>query len=92
MATSKQYLNVLESAKAYVAAIAGLITTVATALLAVYGPETQVGHVLTVAVAVAGAILTFLGTYAIPNADARDADFDPEDEELFYDGHGGVEA
>ena len=69
MASSKQYLT-LESAKAYVAGVAALITTVATSLLAIYGPETPLGHALTVAVAVAGSLTAFLATYKVPNAEA----------------------
>lgn len=44
-------------------AVAALIGSVATALLAIYGPDTQVGHVLTVVVA----IVTAVATYAVPN-------------------------
>jgi hypothetical protein len=53
----------LEAAKAYVA----LVGAVATALLGIYGPETEVGHWLTVIVAVS----TALATFAIPNRDPR---------------------
>ena len=53
--------HVLTNAKAYVA----LAGSIATALLAVYGPETSVGQVLTVVSVVATAV----GTWAIPNAD-----------------------
>lgn len=53
--------HLLENAKAYVA----LIGSIATALLAVYGPETEVGRVLTVIAVVATAV----GTWAVPNAD-----------------------
>ena len=49
----------LEAAKAYVA-LAGAI---ATALLGIYGPETPVGHWLTVIAAVCTAVATF----AVPN-------------------------
>lgn len=52
--------HVLTNAKAYVA----LAGSIATALLAVYGPETSVGQVLTVVSVVATAV----GTWAIPNA------------------------
>lgn len=55
------FAHVLRSAKAY----AALIGAVATALLSVYGPDTEVGHWLTVAVAVCTAV----GTYAVPNLD-----------------------
>ena len=48
-----------EAAKAYVA----LVGAIATALLGIYGPDTQVGQVLTVVVAIATAIATF----AVPN-------------------------
>lgn len=66
----------LEAAKAYVA----LVGTIATALLAVYGPETEVGQWLTVLAVVATAVATF----AVPNAAARDT------AGVHYDGHGGV--
>lgn len=52
--------HVLESAKAYTALVVGI----ATALLGVYGPDTQVGQVLTVVVAVGGAI----AVWTVPNA------------------------
>lgn len=51
--------HILANAKAYVA----LIGSIAVALLAVYGPETQVGRVLTVVSVVATAV----GTWATPN-------------------------
>lgn len=51
----------MKNAKAVVA----LIGSTATALLAVYGPETSVGHVLTVLAVVA----TAFGTWAIENAE-----------------------
>jgi len=47
-------------------AIAALVGATATALLGVYGPDTQVGHILTIVVGVATAVATF----AIPNAPA----------------------
>lgn len=50
----------MKNAKAYVA----LIGSTATALLAVYGPDTTVGHVLTVIAVVA----TAFGTWAVENA------------------------
>jgi hypothetical protein len=53
--------HVLESAKAYVALAVGI----ATALLGIYGPDTPVGQVLTVIVAVGGAI----AVWTVPNAD-----------------------
>jgi hypothetical protein len=52
--------HVLESAKAYVALAVGI----ATALLGIYGPDTPVGQVLTVIVAVGGAI----AVWSVPNA------------------------
>jgi hypothetical protein len=52
--------QVLANAKALVA----LLGSIATALLAVYGPDTQVGHVLTVVSVVATAV----ATWAVPNA------------------------
>lgn len=52
-----------EAAKAYVA----LVGAIATALLGIYGPDTQVGQILTVVVAIATAIATF----AVPNRDPK---------------------
>jgi hypothetical protein len=52
--------HVLESAKAYTALVVGI----ATALLGIYGPDTGVGQVLTVIVAVGGAI----AVWSVPNA------------------------
>jgi hypothetical protein len=52
-----------EAAKAYIA----LVGSVATALLGIYGPETDAGHILTVIVAVATAVATF----AVPNRPAQ---------------------
>ena len=49
----------LNAAKAYVA----LVGAIAVALLGIYGPETTVGHWLTVIAAVCTAIATF----AVPN-------------------------
>lgn len=91
VATSKQYLDFLVSAKAYAATAAGLVATVATALLAVYGPDTPVGHVLVVAAAAAGAVLTFVTTYKVPNLtveEAEDDEFDVSPTE--FDGEGGI--
>jgi len=51
-----------QSAKAY----AALVGSIATALLAVFGPDTTVGHVLTVLAVIATAVTT----YRIPNAPA----------------------
>jgi EamA domain-containing membrane protein RarD len=51
--------HVLERAKAYVA----LVGAVATALLGIYGPDTQLGQWATVAVALA----TAFGAYKVPN-------------------------
>jgi hypothetical protein len=59
----------LIAAKAYVA----LIGAVVTALLAVYGPDTKVGQVLTIISVVATAV----GTYAVPNADSAPDNSDP---------------
>jgi hypothetical protein len=55
--------HVLESAKAYVALAVGI----ATSLLSIYGPDTPVGQVLTVIVAVGGAI----AVWTVPNASAE---------------------
>lgn len=52
----------------YAKTIVAVVSAVGTALLTVYGPDTQVGHVLTVIVAVAGAV----AVYAIPNKTATD--------------------
>lgn len=80
MATTNPLTKPLEAAKAYVA----LVGSLATALLAVYGPDTQIGHWLTVIVAVATAVATFV----VPNADADpDDDFEFGDEN-YIDGHG----
>lgn len=49
----------------YLKAYAALVGSIATALLAVYGPDTQVGKVLTIAAIVA----TCVGTWAVPNRD-----------------------
>jgi len=51
------------AAKAYVA----LVGSVATALLGIYGPDTTVGHVLTIVVAISTAVVTF----QVRNRDAR---------------------
>lgn len=53
--------QILENAKAYVS----LIGALATALLGIYGPDTEVGHVLLIVVALA----TAFGTWATPNKD-----------------------
>lgn len=50
----------------YAKTIVAVITAAATGLLTVYGPDTQVGHILTVIVAIAGAV----GVYAVPNKPA----------------------
>jgi len=52
-------MHILVNAKAYVA----LVGSIATALLAVYGADTPVGHWLTVVSVVATAV----GTWAVPN-------------------------
>lgn len=54
-------LHVAEWAKAYVS----LIGAVATGLMAMYGPDTTVGQVLTVIVIVTTAV----ATWAVPNRD-----------------------
>lgn len=54
--------HVLANAKAY----AALIGSICTALLGIYGPETQVGGVLTVVLAV----VTAFATWAVPNTPA----------------------
>lgn len=78
MASTNPLTRPLEAAKAYVA----LVGTIATALLAVYGPETTVGHWLTVLSIVATAVATFV----IPNADApSEAEFG---DDVYLDGHG----
>lgn len=55
-------MKVLQYAKTIVAAVGG----VATALLTVYAPDTDTGHVLTVVSVVA----TALGVYLVPNRKA----------------------
>jgi hypothetical protein len=60
----------------YAKAVAGLVSAVATSLLAVYGADTEVGKLLTVIVAIAGAV----AVYAIPNRQPAGVPFDsPED-------------
>ena len=49
----------------YAKGIAALVGSVCTALLGIYGPETDMGRILTVVAAVATAVVT----WAIPNAD-----------------------
>ena len=56
--------HILVNAKAYVA----LVGSICTGLLAVYGPDTTVGQVLTVVAVVATAV----GTWAVPNAEPTD--------------------
>jgi len=51
----------------YLKAYAALIGAVCTALLGVYGPDSETGHWLTVIVAVA----TAAATWAVPNLDPR---------------------
>jgi hypothetical protein len=46
--------------------VVGLVTAVAVAVSTIYGPDTAVGHVITIVLAVAGA----LGVYLTPNAPA----------------------
>lgn len=80
MANTPQYLKPLEAAKAYVA----LVGSIAVGLLAVYGPETVVGQVLTVVAIIATAIATFV----VPNADAEPVDADNEfGDDVYLDGH-----
>lgn len=69
--------HVLANAKAYVA----LVGAIATALLGIYGPETEIGQVLTVIVAVATAV----ATWTVPNLDPagrkQDQSVQPPDDE-----------
>ena len=65
--------HLLANAKAY----AALVGSIVTALLAVYGPETQVGRVLTVVAVIATAI----GTWAVPNTPAIPGDFADNNQE-----------
>lgn len=55
--------HLLTRAKAYVA----LVGSLATALLALYGPDTQTGHVLTIVLA----LVTAFGTFQVPNQPAE---------------------
>jgi len=55
--------HIKSTAKAYTA----LLGSILTALLGVYGPETTVGQVLTVALAV----VTAVATWAVPNTTAK---------------------
>lgn len=54
----------LDNAKAYVSLVGALVS----ALLGVYGPDTDLGHVLTVVSVLATAFLT----WRVPNADPDD--------------------
>jgi len=74
-----QYLKPLEAAKAYVA----LIGSIAVGLLAVYGPETPVGQVLTVLAIIATAI----GTFVVPNAEAQYGNEAEFGDDVYLDGH-----
>lgn len=71
MATTNPLTRPLEAAKAYVA----LVGTIATALLAVYGADSEVGKVLTVIAVVATAVATFV----VPNAEADESDLNNDD-------------
>ena len=51
----------------YAKAYAALVGSICTALLGIYGPETEVGQWLTIAVAVLSAV----ATYAVPNKDPK---------------------
>lgn len=57
----------LDKVVPYLKAYAALLGSVCTALLGVYGPDTQLGHILTVAAALATAVATF----AVPNLDPK---------------------
>lgn len=46
--------------------VVGLVTAVAVALSTIYGPDTTAGHVITVVLAIAGAV----GVYLVPNKPA----------------------
>lgn len=82
VATNKQYLDVFESAKAYVA----LVGAIASALLGVFASDTPVGQVLTVIAVVATAV----ATYKVPNAGGDFGAGDFEEPDTFHDGHAGV--
>ena len=47
----------------YAKSYASLIGAICTALLGLYGPDTSLGHILTVVAAIATAV----ATYAVPN-------------------------
>ena len=49
----------------YLKSYAALVGAICTALLGIYGPETEVGHWLTVALAV----VTAVSVWAVPNLD-----------------------
>jgi len=78
----------------YLKAYAALIGSIATALLAVYTADTEVGKVLTVVSVVATAVVT----WAVPNLDktGEHADESVQDREDFveddlrFDGHAGL--
>lgn len=55
----------MDKIQPHLKAYAALIGAVCTALLGVYGPDTQTGHWLTVIVAV----VTAVATWAVPNLD-----------------------
>lgn len=58
----------MTNALVYAKSIAALVGAIVTALLGVYGPDTEVGAVLTVVAAVATAV----ATYTVPNAERLD--------------------
>lgn len=63
--SNRQWLDVAESAKAYVAGLCALIGVVATTLLSIYVDNAT----LTVIAALATAVGTFVSTFNIPNSE-----------------------
>lgn len=62
----------LETIRETAKSIAALVALIATGLLTVYTPDTAVGHWVTVAAVVAGAI----AVWAVPNEEAYEVPFE----------------
>ena len=60
----------LTAAKAYAALAVSLVGAVATALVGIYGADSDTGKVVTVALAIVTALGTALATYQTPNKPA----------------------
>ena len=72
----------IDEAAYYAKGLAGLVTAVATSLLTIFGPETEVGKYLTIAVAVAGAI----SVYGISNRPRPGDELEDPDGLIYADG------